>query len=188
MDCKAYITLARWIVSFLCWWLEGIPLYLTPKHRAQWSMSYCVWLCCNLYNIHMLKLKRLTSLFCLRRTQDIISKYLPPKGSWVDSVHQSWNDLCFLLVENVVFCRMSSLQLSLYKHLLSSHVVRSCLHTPASSDHAFPPHLLCIAALKKLCNSPSLVHAAATKQGEGVWSEEGEAWEEEGGVKENEVC
>lgn len=105
-------------------------------------------------------------------------------------MHVTFMPLHFFPVENVVFCRPSPLQLSLYKHLLDSHLVKSCLlHSYPASDHAsFPPHLLCIGALKKLCNCPSLIHTAATQQGEGLWSEEeGGALEGEDGAKEFDV-
>ena len=60
-------------------------------------------------------------------------------------------------VEYVVFCKMSALQLTLYKHLLSSHLVKSCLHRSTTIS----PHLVCIGALRKLCNSPSFIYEAA---------------------------
>ena len=59
-------------------------------------------------------------------------------------------------VESVVFCRPSLLQLSLYRHLLTSRVVRSCLTSYSSEGSR---HLLCIGALKKLCNDPSLIYS-----------------------------
>ena len=87
------------------------------------------------------------------------------------------NDLVeyyFCAVENIVFCRPSELQLTLYQHLLNSHLVKTCLHSSShpSSGHTLPPHLLCIAALKKLCNCPSLVHAAAVGRGLGEGEED----------------
>ncbi|XP_027053891.1 DNA repair and recombination protein RAD54B-like [Pocillopora damicornis] len=84
------------------------------------------------------ELNRLTSLFFLRRTAEVNSRYLPPK------------------VECVVFCRPSLLQLSLYRHLLTSRVVRSCLTSHSSGGSR---HLVCIGALKKLCNDPSLIYS-----------------------------
>ena len=62
-----------------------------------------------------------------------------------------------IAVENVVFCTMSSLQSTLYKHILSSNLVESCFRRSTR----FSPHLICIAALKKLCNSPSFIFEAA---------------------------
>lgn len=77
----------------------------------------------------------LTGLFFLRRTQEVINKYLPPK------------------IENVVFCRPGMLQIKLYQKLLSSQAVRFCLQGSLESS----PHLICIGALKKLCNHPCLL-------------------------------
>ena len=59
-------------------------------------------------------------------------------------------------VESVVLCRPSLLQLSLYRHLLTSRVVRSSLTSYSSEGSR---HLLCIGALKKLCNDPSLIYS-----------------------------
>lgn len=84
------------------------------------------------------ELNRLTSLFFLRRTAEVNSRYLPPK------------------VESVVFCRPSLLQLSLYRHLLTSRAVRSCL---TSFSFGGSRHLVCIGVLKKLCNDPSLIYS-----------------------------
>uniref|UniRef100_M3XIU9 RAD54 homolog B n=1 Tax=Latimeria chalumnae TaxID=7897 RepID=M3XIU9_LATCH len=81
------------------------------------------------------ELARLTGLFILRRTQEIINCYLPPK------------------TECIVFCRPAALQLQLYCKLLTSHAVRSCLLGAVESS----PHLVCIGALKKLCNHPLLL-------------------------------
>ena len=60
----------------------------------------------------------------------------------------------YISVEAVVLCRASSLQLTLYQHLTSSRWFKSCL----SSSHASSLHLICIAALKKLCNHPCLLY------------------------------
>ncbi|EMP42252.1 DNA repair and recombination protein RAD54B [Chelonia mydas] len=84
------------------------------------------------------ELTRLTGLFILRRTQEIINKFLPPKK------------------ESILFCRPTALQLELYRKLLSSRVVRSCLQGVLENS----PHLICIGALKKLCNHPCLLFKA----------------------------
>ncbi|XP_040849323.1 DNA repair and recombination protein RAD54B [Ochotona curzoniae] len=84
----------------------------------------------------------LTGLFVLRRTQEIINKYLPPK------------------IENVVFCRPGALQVELYRKLLNSQAVRFCLQGLSENS----PHLLCIGALKKLCNHPSLLFNSAKEK------------------------
>lgn len=51
---------------------------------------------------------------------------------------------------------MSSLQLTLYKHLLNSQLVKSCVRHSTN----FSQHLICIGALKKLCNFPGFVYEA----------------------------
>ncbi|NXP08229.1 RA54B protein, partial [Thinocorus orbignyianus] len=84
------------------------------------------------------ELTRLTGLFILRRTQEVINKFLPPKK------------------ENIIFCRPTALQLELYRKLLSSRVIRSCLQGRLENT----PHLICIGALKKLCNHPCLLFKA----------------------------
>ncbi|KAM6215655.1 DNA repair and recombination protein RAD54B [Rhynchocyon petersi] len=81
------------------------------------------------------ELTRLTGLFILRRTQEVINKYLPPK------------------IENVVFCQPAALQVDLYRKLLNSKAVRFCLQGLLENS----PHLICIGALKKLCNHPCLL-------------------------------
>ncbi|XP_075271963.1 DNA repair and recombination protein RAD54B isoform X3 [Opisthocomus hoazin] len=84
------------------------------------------------------ELTRLTGLFILRRTQEVINKFLPPKK------------------ENIIFCQPAALQLELYRKLLSSQVIRSCLQGRLENS----PHLICIGALKKLCNHPCLLFKA----------------------------
>lgn len=92
----------------------------------------------------------LTGLFFLRRTQEVINKYLPPK------------------IENVVFCRPGVLQIKLYQKLLSSQAVRFCLQGSLESS----PHLICIGALKKLCNHPCLLfNSIKEKECSSTWNE-----------------
>ncbi|KAG0126430.1 DNA repair and recombination protein RAD54B [Tuber indicum] len=78
------------------------------------------------------ELARLTKLFVLRRTAEILSAYLPPKSKYV------------------VFCRPSPRQLKVYKSILGSSAFSRCLGSPDAS-------LLLITVLKKLCNSPGLL-------------------------------
>ncbi|XP_069552143.1 DNA repair and recombination protein RAD54B isoform X2 [Brachyistius frenatus] len=82
------------------------------------------------------ELSRLTGMFILRRTQEIINRYLPPRLDWT------------------LFCEPSPLQRELYKHLLGHGVLRACLQGSTQSH----THLTCITALKKLCNHPGLLH------------------------------
>ncbi|MCJ8745609.1 hypothetical protein PDJAM_G00132140 [Pangasius djambal] len=86
------------------------------------------------------ELARLTGAFTLRRTQEIINRFLPGRLEWT------------------VFCRPTELQVQLYNELLSSRLVRACF--AAASTHTFThsPHLACINALKKLCNHPGLLY------------------------------
>ncbi|KAG2465300.1 DNA repair and recombination protein RAD54B isoform X2 [Polypterus senegalus] len=82
------------------------------------------------------ELVRITGFFTLRRTQEIINSYLPPKVEWV------------------LFCQPSPLQLEVYRALLASHTVRSLLQGVLENS----PHFVCIGALKKLCNHPALLY------------------------------
>lgn len=82
------------------------------------------------------ELSRLTGMFILRRTQEIINRYLPPRLDWT------------------LFCNPSMLQRELYKQLLCHRVFKSCI-LDATQTHT---HLACITALKKLCNHPRLLH------------------------------
>ncbi|XP_036914635.1 DNA repair and recombination protein RAD54B [Sturnira hondurensis] len=92
----------------------------------------------------------LTAPFFLRRTQEIINKYLPPK------------------IENVVFCRPGPLQMELYQRLLNSQAVRFCLQGSLENS----PHLICIGALKKLCNHPCLLFSSIKeKECSSTWDE-----------------
>ena len=82
------------------------------------------------------KLKELATIvnkFIIRRTNDILSKYLPVK------------------YEHVVFCHLSPFQLSIYKHFVSSPGVQKLLRGVGSQP------LKAIGILKKLCNHPDLL-------------------------------
>ncbi|KAL0985358.1 hypothetical protein UPYG_G00155900 [Umbra pygmaea] len=91
------------------------------------------------------ELSRLTGLFILRRTQEIINCYLPPRLDWT------------------LFCRPSPLQQELYQALLSHRVIRACLQT-STQTHT---HLACITALKKLCNHPGLLYSTVQEHSDG---------------------
>uniref|UniRef100_A0A0F7Z6P9 DNA repair and recombination protein RAD54B n=1 Tax=Crotalus adamanteus TaxID=8729 RepID=A0A0F7Z6P9_CROAD len=88
------------------------------------------------------ELMHLTGFFILRRTQEVINKFLPPKK------------------ESILFCRPTMLQLALYHTLLNSQIVRSCLQGSFENS----AHLICIGALKKLCNHPCLLLKAIQKK------------------------
>ena len=88
------------------------------------------------------ELSQETSKFILRRTTDILSKYLPQK------------------TEYVLFCNPTPTQANIYRHVLASPMFQCAL---GSSESA----LQLITILKKLCNSPSLLSPkiAATDEG-----------------------
>ncbi|XP_055760585.1 DNA repair and recombination protein RAD54B isoform X2 [Salvelinus fontinalis] len=95
------------------------------------------------------ELSRLTGLFILRRTQEIINRYLPPRHDWT------------------VFCSPSPLQQELYQALLSHRVIRACLQG-STQTHT---HLACITALKKLCNHPGLLFSTVQEHSDGGLAE-----------------
>ncbi|KAL5338463.1 SNF2 family N-terminal domain-containing protein [Aspergillus crustosus] len=78
------------------------------------------------------ELRELTSKFMLRRTADILSKYLPPK------------------TEYVLFCRPTNTQTKIYQNVLASPVFQCAIGNSESA-------LQLITILKKVCNSPSLL-------------------------------
>ncbi|KAJ9653547.1 helicase [Neophaeococcomyces mojaviensis] len=78
------------------------------------------------------ELARTTSPFILRRTADILSKYLPPK------------------TEYVLFCRPTPEQANVYREVLKTSMFKSALGSHETA-------LQMITILKKLCNSPALL-------------------------------
>ncbi|KAK7204212.1 SNF2 family N-terminal domain-containing protein [Myxozyma melibiosi] len=88
------------------------------------------------------ELSRLTKTFVLRRTADILSKYLPPKH------------------EFVIFCKPTATQLDIYTQLLESKHMKSLIRSDDASNH-----LRAITALKKLCNSTSLLLSKSGSSG-----------------------
>ncbi|KAL6050256.1 DNA repair and recombination protein RAD54B [Balamuthia mandrillaris] len=84
-------------------------------------------------------LSQLTSGFILRRTAEILNKYLPPK------------------TEYTIFCKLSPLQMALYRI-----IVREKMESSSENKDA----LSCITTLKKLCNHPLLVHHLCKKHPE----------------------
>ncbi|KAM6968402.1 DNA repair and recombination protein RAD54B [Aplochiton taeniatus] len=101
------------------------------------------------------ELSRLTGLFILRRTQEIINCYLPPRLDWT------------------LFCGLSALQRELYHRLLSHRVFRACLQAAAQTH----THLACITALKKLCNHPGLLYSSVKEKADGDSAVEGTLYE-----------
>ncbi|XP_075682028.1 DNA repair and recombination protein RAD54B isoform X2 [Rhinoderma darwinii] len=101
------------------------------------------------------ELGRLTGLFVLRRTQEVINKFLPPK------------------VESIVFCKPSTFQLEIYRKLLNSRLIKCCLQGSGEGS----PHLVCIGALKKLCNHPCLLYKTIQEKNTNVDCEEQSVYE-----------
>ena len=75
----------------------------------------------------------LVNKFIIRRTNDILSKYLPVK------------------YEHVVFCGLAPFQLDLYNYFIQSPDIKSLLRGKGSQP------LKAIGLLKKLCNHPDLL-------------------------------
>ncbi|KAJ5224349.1 DNA repair protein rhp54 [Penicillium citrinum] len=84
----------------------------------------------------LLELSNIVNKFIIRRSNDILSKYLPLK------------------YEHVVFCNMAPFQLDLYNHFIQSPEIRSLLRGKGSQP------LKAIGILKKLCNHPDLLDLA----------------------------
>ncbi|KAL2000158.1 hypothetical protein VTN02DRAFT_3471 [Thermoascus thermophilus] len=79
------------------------------------------------------ELSNIVNKFIIRRTNDILSKYLPVK------------------YEHVVFCNLGKFQLDLYNHFLQSPEIKGLLRGKGSQP------LKAIGILKKLCNHPDLL-------------------------------
>ncbi|KAF2997839.1 helicase [Curvularia kusanoi] len=86
------------------------------------------------------ELVSLTSKFMIRRTADVLSKYLPPK------------------TEHIVFCRPTKAQAEAYRNILASP-----LFTAAYGNMDMALQLITI--LKKVCNSPSLLKSKKDIEG-----------------------
>ena len=80
------------------------------------------------------ELAETTSTFILRRTVDVLSKYLPPK------------------TEYVLLCRPTRAQAAVYQQVLGSAAFQGALN---STDGR--AHLQLITLLRKVCNSPQLL-------------------------------
>ncbi|KAI0302132.1 SNF2 family domain-containing protein [Russula brevipes] len=87
------------------------------------------------------ELGEMVSKFIIRRTNDLLSKYLPVK------------------YEQVVFCGLSDFQLSLYRLFISSPEIQALLRGVDSQP------LKAINILKKLCNHPELLDLPNDLQG-----------------------
>jgi DNA repair and recombination protein RAD54B len=78
------------------------------------------------------ELSSLTKMFILRRTAELLSKYLPPK------------------TEYVLFCRPTQAQVQVYQHVIASPFFGKVIGSPEAS-------LQLITLLKKVCNTPRLL-------------------------------
>lgn len=85
-------------------------------------------------NERLTELLTLVNKFIIRRTNDILSKYLPVK------------------YEHVVFCNMAPFQNDLYNYFIQSPDIKSLLRGKGSQP------LKAIGMLKKLCNHPDLLN------------------------------
>ncbi|KAF2773714.1 DNA repair protein, SNF2 family [Teratosphaeria nubilosa] len=85
-------------------------------------------------NERLAELLTLVNKFIIRRTNDILSKYLPVK------------------YEHVVFCNLAPFQLDLYNYFIKSPEIQSLLRGKGSQP------LKAIGLLKKLCNHPDLLN------------------------------
>ncbi|GME59002.1 SNF2-related protein [Neofusicoccum parvum] len=90
-------------------------------------------------NARQEELERLQKQFMLRRTAEILSKYLPPK------------------TEHVLLCRPTATQAKVYRSVLASPAFGAAL---GSNENA----LQLINVLKQVCNSPKLLCAARDKE------------------------
>ncbi|TAQ84713.1 hypothetical protein B7494_g6952 [Chlorociboria aeruginascens] len=87
--------------------------------------------------------------FIIRRTNDILSKYLPVK------------------YEHVVFCNLAPFQLDLYNYFISSPDIKALLKGKGSQP------LKAIGMLKKLCNHPDLLNLSDDLPGcEKLWPDD----------------
>ena len=87
------------------------------------------------------ELSTIVNKFIIRRTNDILTKYLPVK------------------YEHVVFCGLSEFQVGLYNHFIQSPEIRSLLRGKGSQP------LKAIGILKKLCNHPDLLNLSSDLPG-----------------------
>jgi DNA repair and recombination RAD54-like protein len=85
----------------------------------------------------------------IRRTQALLTKYLPVK------------------VEQVVCCRLTPLQTAIYEAFCSSDSVRRALRAEGSGAKMTSSSLAAITGLKKLVNHPDLVFPACQERKEG---------------------
>ena len=81
----------------------------------------------------------IASKVIIRRTSDLLSKYLPVK------------------YDHVVFVKMTPMQINMYNAFMASKAVKDAIKTSEESEKGGQMPLKQITTLKKLCNHPSLV-------------------------------
>ena len=79
-----------------------------------------------------------------------------PNGIQTVSIKIAVILVSFFTAEYVVFIKMTSLEKTLYRALITSQFCQKN-STTISSNRAGSNHLVCIGALKKLCNSPEIL-------------------------------
>jgi len=94
-------------------------------------------------------LSKLTGLFVLRRTSEILAGYLPKKCT----LETSWE---LILDEYVIFCSPTPLQQRAYRALVGSHGLQNCLYNGDTQSH-----LKAITLMRKICNAVSLTTSKA---------------------------
>ena len=94
----------------------------------------------------MATLNKVTKSVLLRRTGDLINKFLPPKTVYI------------------VFCRPTEYQAKIYSHFVSK--------IWESFDKTAGQHLSTISSLKKICNAPSLLESLPQVEGPAHWEEQ----------------
>lgn len=97
-------------------------------------------------------LGKITGEFVLRRTSEILEKYLPMKCTPI------LDRIKLTVDEYVVFCAPTGLQQRVYKALLESRGLQRCLY-----EGDMQSHLKAITLMRKICNAVSLVVAKAEK-------------------------
>lgn len=81
----------------------------------------------------------IASKVIIRRTSDLLSKYLPVK------------------YDHVVFVKMTPMQINMYNAFMASKAVKDAIKTSEEGEKGGQMPLKQITTLKKLCNHPSLV-------------------------------
>lgn len=95
------------------------------------------------------ELKNVTHTFVLRRTSEVLNKYLPPK------------------TESILMCSMSSLQEQLYRTVCAAYTGQGRCGTPFGKETDPTAALLALHVMGKICTHPDLVHSEGREAGAG---------------------